>query len=131
MTNENSYSKVHLYAEGIIAVLLLIVIALLSYEVFKPPLVSKNTIEELKKSAQSIENYTKELQVTASLSRQQVTEDDALSYEDKVNRDSSYGDLLSRYGIFEDDKSFDYSQTDGGSIDTGNADELREATESK
>lgn len=131
MTNENSYSKVHLYAEGGIAILLLIVIALLTYEVFKPPLVSKNTIEDLKKSAESIENYTKELQVTASLSRQQITEDDALSYEDKANRDNSYGDLLSRYGIFEDDKTPDYPSPHGDTNDGSCVDGLCEASEGK
>lgn len=93
--NENGYIKV---LGGGMLFLLFAILLLVGYNVLKPPIVNKETIDTLVKTAKSTESYVKELREIAYQNRLETNEDNNLLKNRGSDSGKSYKDLYDKYG---------------------------------
>lgn len=82
-----------------VLLLLLAILALVTYSVLKPPIVNRETIDALVKSASSTEAYVKELRELAYQNKLDTEKDNKLLRETGIQREGDYKDLYNKYGI--------------------------------
>lgn len=85
---------------GIVMVgILLAILGLVTYSVFKTPVVNKETIDALVKSANSTEQYVKELREIARNNAAETGKDNDLLKGSGDQRTDDYKGLYEKYGI--------------------------------
>lgn len=93
--NENGYVKA--FGAAMLFIMLAILI-LVGYNVLKPPIVNKETIDTLVNTAKSTESYVKELREMAYQNRLETNEDNDLLRHRGSEGSKSYKDLYEKYG---------------------------------
>lgn len=77
------------------------ILALVTYSVLKPPIVNKETIDALVKTANSTEQYVKELREMAYQNKLETDKDNSLLDSSGKDREGNYKDLYNKYGIVQ------------------------------
>lgn len=95
MNDNNGYIKV---LGAVMIVLMFAILLLVGYNVLKPPIVNKETIDTLVKTAQSTETYVKELREMAYQNRLETNSDNDLLKSRGGDAGKSYKDLYEKYG---------------------------------
>lgn len=93
--NENGYIKA--FGAAMLFIMLAILL-LVGYNVLKPPIVNKETIDTLVKTAKSTESYVKELREIAYQNRLETNEDNNLLKNRGSESGKTYKDLYEKYG---------------------------------
>lgn len=93
--NENGYIKVFGAA---MLFLMFAILLLVGYNVLKPPIVNKETIDTLVNTAKSTESYVKELREMAYQNRLETNEDNDLLRHRGSDSGKTYKDLYEKYG---------------------------------
>lgn len=84
-----------------VVILLFLILGIVVYMLFKPPVVTKEAIDKLISSTQETQNYVKELRNLALENRNKTNEDNDLLRNKELERNESYEDLYEKYTIHE------------------------------
>lgn len=100
MNNEISSGFIKVVITFVI-ILLFVILGIVVYMLFKPPVVSKETIDKLITSTQQTQEYVKELRNLALNNRNKTNEDNDLLRNKEQERNETYEDLYEKYTVEE------------------------------